>query len=127
MRGGNGPTGTERRLEQLVPEFKEVREITAPPSYAKGLVKRRRLSQETRWAGTALPKDAQIISFSTRGIPSEGYDVKVGIPWEMLEFFERAKNLAHPFASFTLPGEIAEAIRECAVLGVDAIVRKRRE
>ena len=51
--------------------------------------------------------------------------MKIGVPWPPFKFFERAKQLAHPFSAFCAPDEVIRAVFLCLTLGPAAVEEKR--
>ena len=49
----------------------------------------------------------------------------IGVPWPPFKFFERAKELVHPFSSFCAPDAVVRAVFQCLTLGPAAVDLQR--
>ena len=111
-----------RRLQQLVPEYKEV--VQSDAADVVQLTKRRRMKEFTDANGRRWPQDTQIVEL-TEGGPSEHKAATMGIPWSKEEFMERAKKVAHPFTTPPVPSEPDLAVFQCITLGPDEVIAQR--
>ena len=111
-----------RRIQQLVPEHKEI--IQTVVSADSTVTKRRRLSKLRDIHGRAFPEDTQVVD-TAEGETSETRRVTLGVPWTKQEFFEEAKKVQRPFVSAPVPSTPDLAVFNCVTLGPEEIKRRR--
>ena len=119
-----------KRVDRLIPEYKNTVQVLVPAELAVPLAKRKRLQAPLPIDGAVVPKDAQVLENVARGEPSGAspmmHDVEFGVPWSAEEFTTLASQLKHPYAALAVSHEIASAVASCAIEGPTAISRKRK-
>ena len=113
-----------RRMDQIIPEFRQVVALNLSDAECANLRKRMRLEGAWTIRSRRLPKDTQILSISTGG-GLQGKEVVFGIPWTPLEFFAEARKVKHPFSGLSAPRTVAQAVFECVTRGPTAIKEAR--
>ena len=110
-----------RRMDQVVPEYREVVALRLSESDCAGLNRRMRLANARTFGSRRIPKDTQVLSISSGGGLHGKREVVLGIPWTPLEFFVEARKVRHPFSGLAAPKTVAVAVFECVTRGPTAI------
>ena len=130
-------TQPRRGMQEVVSEFKEVVVVKdcsqAEVDVARASIKDRKapLNLRTFKLGEParvldiVPSGGQLAGLSTE---SSAWDISVGVRWSPMEFLQQARKVVHPFdREVKVPQKVAQAWSNQAWLGVDGIIRKRRE
>ena len=118
-----------RRIDQLIPEYREEIIMTLPRTECTQMHRRSRFASARTVGGKEFPKDTQVMEVRdiTEGRFAGLTELRLGLPWSPQQFLLKARAAPHPFAATALPDEVARAIFFCCTMGSSFVKERRRQ